>query len=87
MQPADLGYEFHDNFSSFGLSADNTAASSATDNSIALVESLLDTLNKLIADADAFSGANKSDLETQDDGDEFSAAHIDDRAHRKRRKV
>ena len=44
MESADLGYEFHDNFAPVGLSAGSDAASSETDESIALVESMLDNL-------------------------------------------
>ena len=76
MESSDLGFEFHDNFSPVGISAGN-----------ALVECLLYTLNKLIADADAFAEANKSDLETQYYDDEGSAARVDDKAHQKRKKV
>ena len=63
MESADLGFGFHYNFLPVGLSAGYAAASSATDESIALVECLSVTLNKLIANADAFAEANKSDLE------------------------
>ena len=52
-----------------------------------MVESLPYTLNKFISDASSFAESNKSYLETQDDNAEGSAAHIDDEAHRKRRKV
>ena len=60
MDSVDLGYEFHENFAPVGLSSGGAAVSSATDESISLVESLSDTLNKLIADADAFSEAKKA---------------------------
>ena len=60
MESADLGFEFHDNFAPVGLSAGDSVASSATDESIALVECLSDNLNMLIYDAYAFFEANKS---------------------------
>ena len=41
----------------------------------------------MISDVDAFSEANKSDLEMQDDNYEGSAARIDNKAHQKRQKV
>ena len=78
MESSDLGFEFYDDFVTFELSAGDDAASSATDESIALFEFLLDTLNRLIADAYAFDKSNKSDLETQDGDAEGSAAHVDD---------
>ena len=87
MEPADSGFKFHEDFAPFGLSAGNAAASSATDDSIALVECLSDTLKKLIADADSFSEAKKSNLEKQEDYAEGSAARIENEAHQKRRKV
>ena len=37
MESADLGYEFHDNFAPVGLISGDAVASSATDESIALV--------------------------------------------------
>ena len=60
MVSEDLGYEFHEDFAPVVLSSVDAAASSATNESISLVESLSDTLNKLIADADAFSEAKKA---------------------------
>ena len=62
MDSVDLGYEFHENFAPVGLSSGGAAVSSATDESISLVESLAVTLNKLIANTYAFDEANKSDL-------------------------
>ena len=84
MESEDLGYEFHDNFVPVGLSAGDAAASSAIDESIALVESMLYTLNRFIIDTDAFSEANKSDFETRYNGAEGSAARIGDKDHKKR---
>ena len=48
MESSDLGYNIYDNFAPVGLSAGNAASSSATDDSVALVESLPDTFNKLM---------------------------------------
>ena len=81
MESANLGYEFHDYSVLVGLSASDAAASSATYQSISLVEILPDTFNKFIVDTYAFAESNKSDLEMQDDDAKGSAARIDDKAH------
>ena len=83
MESEDLGYEFHDNFVPVGLSAGDDEASSANDESISLFEILSDTLNKLVADADVLSEANKRDLDMKDDNNEGSATRIDNEAHKK----
>ena len=83
MESSDLGFEFYDDFVTFELSAGDDAASSANDESIPLFEILSDTLNKLVADADVLSEANKRDLDMKDDNNEGSATRIDNEAHKK----
>ena len=83
MESAGLGFEFHDSFAPVGLSSGDDAASSDTDESIALVECLLDTLNKLIVDDDYFADSNKRDLETQDEHAEGNTARVDNKDHQK----
>ena len=87
MESADLGYAFHDNFAPVGLSVGDTAYSSGTDDSIAFVESMLDTLNKLIADTYAFYEANKRNLETKYGNTEGGTGCIENEAHQKWQKV
>ena len=60
MDSEDLRYDFHDNFSPVGLTAGDAAAYSEIDDSIALVESLPDTLNTFIDDVDAFAVEKKA---------------------------
>ena len=81
MELSDLGYKFHGTFAPVGLSAFDAADSSVTDESIFLVEILSDTLNKLVANAYAFSEDNKSHLETQHDDYDGISARIDYEAH------
>ena len=76
-----LGYEFHDDFASVGLISGGDTSSSATGESIVLVEILPDTLNKFIAAVYAFSKSKTINLDTQDDDTEGSAACIDNEAH------
>ena len=83
MESADFGFEFRDNFAPIGISSGDSSDSSATDETISLVEFLSDILNKLIANADDFSETDNSDLETQSYDAEVSAARVDDEVHKK----
>ena len=82
-----LEFEFHEIFVPVGLNAVNAADSSETDESIALVECLSGTLNKLIANAYALAESNKSKLKTQNFDAESSASPVDGEAHQKGLKI